>query len=37
MFLFTNVDYYKKTMGSNCKGDDIISCNRITVQDAGTK
>ena len=27
----------KKTIGRNCKGDDIISCNRIAVQDAGTK
>ena len=23
--------------GSSCKGDDAISCNRIAVQDAGTK
>ena len=24
-------------IGSSCKGDDVISCNRIAVQDAGTK
>ena len=25
------------TTGSSCKGDDVISCNRIVVNDAGTK
>ena len=38
MFLFTNVDYYnKKNHWKELQRDDIISCNRIAVQDAGTK
>ena len=26
-----------RPIGRHCKGDDVISCNRIALQDAGTK
>ena len=29
--------YVVRPIGRHCKGDDVISCNRIAVQNAGTR